>query len=84
LDWVATVPPTVRLTEENFGKHSGVLFGWIWASHQLGAATAAFGGGFIYTLVGNYTPFFIAGGFVSILAASLVLRIRKLENGDIQ
>ena len=45
LDWVATVPPTVRLTAERFGaERSNVTFGWIFAAHQLGAATAAFGG----------------------------------------
>ena len=44
LDWIATVPPTVRLAAQNFGRErSGVVFGWIFASHQIGAAVAAFG-----------------------------------------
>ncbi len=46
LDWVATVPPTVQLTAERFGaERSNLTFGWIFAAHQLGAATAAFGAG---------------------------------------
>ena len=46
LDWVATVPPTVRLTVERFGaEKANLTFGWIFAAHQLGAATAAFGAG---------------------------------------
>ena len=45
LDWVATVPPTVRLTAERFGaEKANLTFGWIFTAHQLGAATAAFGG----------------------------------------
>jgi len=50
LDWVATIPPTVRLTSDAFGReNSGVIYGWIVASHQLGAALAAFGAGSIRT-----------------------------------
>ena len=46
LDWIATVPPTVRLTSEAFGReNTGVVYGWIGASHQLGASMAAFGAG---------------------------------------
>ena len=50
LDWIATVPPTVRLTSEAFGReNTGVIYGWIGASHQLGASMAAFGAGAIRT-----------------------------------
>ena len=50
LDWIATVPPTVRLTTEAFGReNTGVIYGWIGASHQLGASMAAFGAGAIRT-----------------------------------
>ena len=46
LDWIATVPPTVRLTAQRFGpERANLVFGWIFAGHQLGAATAAFGAG---------------------------------------
>jgi len=50
LDWVATVPPTARLAADTFGRENvGIMFGWIAASHQLGAATAAYGGGLLHT-----------------------------------
>src|SRR5256885_10844731 len=41
LDWVATVPPTVALCREYFGASGPVVFGWVFASHQVGAAFAA-------------------------------------------
>src|SRR5262249_4837300 len=54
LDWVATVPPTARLTADTFGRENvGIMFGWIAASHQLGAATAAYGGGLLRTWLGD-------------------------------
>jgi predicted MFS family arabinose efflux permease len=64
LDWVATVPPTVRLASEAFGReNTGVVYGWISASHQLGASLAAFGAGAIRTGLGDYrVAFWIAGG----------------------
>jgi sugar phosphate permease len=64
LDWIATVPPTVRLTTEAFGReNTGVVYGWIGASHQLGASLAAFGAGAIRTSLGDYRiAFWIAGG----------------------
>ncbi|MHB1167016.1 MAG: hypothetical protein ACYC0N_00565 [Carboxydocellales bacterium] len=77
LDWVATVPPTVRLTTEVFGKQSGVVFGWIWASHQLGAATAALGGGALRTWLGDYQITFISAGLLAIMASGLVINIRR-------
>src|SRR5207253_5413464 len=63
LDWVATVPPTVRLTSESFGReNTGVIYGWIGASHQLGASMAAIGAGSIRTVAGDYrAAFWIAG-----------------------
>ena len=66
LDWVATVPPTVRLTGEAFGReNTGVVYGWIAASHQLGASLAAFGAGAIRTGLGDYSvAFWIAGGLL--------------------
>jgi len=77
LDWVATVPPTVRLCSDVFGKQSGVIFGWIWASHQLGAATAAFGGGILHTWFGNYTFIFIFAGILCATASGFVLQINR-------
>ena len=63
LDWIATVPPTVKLTAETFGReNTGVIYGWIGASHQLGASLAAFGAGWIRTNLGDYQlAFWMAG-----------------------
>ncbi|MGW5956782.1 MFS transporter [Methylorubrum thiocyanatum] len=74
LDWVATVPPTVKLTADRFGERANLVFGWVFAGHQLGAACAAYGAGFSRTVYASYLPaFFIAGGLCLIAAAALVL-----------
>ncbi|HWK97355.1 MAG TPA: MFS transporter [Pseudolabrys sp.] len=78
LDWIATVPPTVKLTADRFGREkAGMVFGWIFCGHQIGAATAAYGGGLIRTEYSTYLPaFFIAGAFC-LLAAVLALCINR-------
>jgi sugar phosphate permease len=69
LDWIATVPPTVRLASEAFGReNTGVIYGWISASHQLGASAAAFGAGAIRTLLGDYQLAFWISGMLCIVA----------------
>jgi MFS family permease len=84
LDWVATVPPTVRLTADVFGKGNvGVMFGWIAAAHQMGAATAAFGAGALRTWLGSYQVAFMASGLLCLLAAGLVIRIGQASKGDL-
>ncbi|WP_341526874.1 MFS transporter [Nostoc sp. UHCC 0302] len=76
LDWIATVPPTVRLVSNVFGKENvGVMFGWIVAGHQLGAATAAFGAGALRTWLGSYFQAFILSGILCLIAAVFVLQI---------
>lgn len=78
LDWVATVPPTVRLTSDVFGKANGsIMYGWIFASHQLGAAVAAFGAGTLYTWLGDYSSSFWLAGLFCLVASGMVLRISK-------
>ena len=74
LDWVATVPATVKLTTEAFGReNTGVVYGWIGASHQLGASLAAFGAGAIRTEFGDYRlAFLIAGGLCLVASAAFV------------
>lgn len=74
LDWVATVPPTVRLTSESFGReNTGVVYGWISASHQLGASMAAFGAGTIRTTTGDYRmAFWIAGALCIAAGVSFI------------
>jgi MFS family permease len=78
LDWIATVPPTVKLTADRFGRErAGMVFGWVFVGHQLGAATAALGAGFSRTEFASYLPAFFAAGALCILAAALVLMIAK-------
>src|SRR6202034_3426854 len=78
LDWIATVPPTVRLTAQRFGpERAGMVFGWIFAGHQIGAATAAFGAGLSRTLLLSYLPAFFAAGALCIIAAALTLAISR-------
>ncbi len=70
LDWVATVPPTVALCTRRFGTAAGpVVFGWVFAGHQIGAAVAAWGAGFLRDSTGSYLPAFIVAGFGCIVAA---------------
>ncbi len=75
LDWVATVPPTVKLAADNFGREkAGLAFGWIFAGHQLGAATAAFGAGALRGDYDTYMPALqIAGGMCLLAALSVIL-----------
>ena len=78
LDWIATVPPTVRLTAQRFGpERAGLVFGWIFAGHQLGAAMAAFGAGLSRTELNSYLPAFFVAGALCVVAAGLVLMISK-------
>ena len=78
LDWIATVPPTVKLTADRFGREkAGMVFGWIFAGHQIGAASAAFGAGLIRTEYSTYLPAFFIAGALCIIAALLVLTVRK-------
>src|SRR6202035_1931913 len=78
LDWIATVPPTVKLTADRFGpERANVVFGWIFAGHQLGAASAAYGAGLSRTLLATYLPAFFAAGALCIVAALIVLAISR-------
>jgi MFS family permease len=78
LDWIATVPPTVRLTAQSFGaERANLVFGWIFAGHQLGAGTAAFGAGLSRTLLASYLPAFFVAGALCLFAAALVLAISR-------
>ena len=80
LDWVATVPPTVALTADTFGRERvGIVFGWIFASHQLGAACAAWAAGASRQWLGTYDYAFVSGGALCLLAAALSLRIGRRE-----
>lgn len=76
LDWIATVPPTVKLTVTHFGPmHANVIFGWVFAGHQLGAATAAYGAGLTRVQFASYLPAFVVAGLLCLIAAVLVLTL---------
>lgn len=76
LDWVATVPPTVKLAGNVFGEENAALmFGWIAASHQIGAATVAWLAGIVRTQTGDYATAFLSAGLLCILAAFLAVFI---------
>ncbi len=78
LDWIATVPPTVKLTTEAFGReNTGVVYGWIGASHQLGASLAAFGAGAIRTELGDYRMAFLVAGALCLVAGVSFLTIGR-------
>lgn len=78
LDWIATVPPTLRLTTEAFGERdAGIVFGWIVAGHQLGAASAAWMAGAIREAQGSYLMAFVISGITGLIAAVIALRIGK-------
>jgi predicted MFS family arabinose efflux permease len=80
LDWVATVPPTVAITADTFGRERvGIVFGWIFASHQIGAAFAAWAAGASRTWFGTYNYAFVSAGGLCLLAAALSLRIGRHE-----
>ena len=78
LDWIATVPPTVRLTAQRFGpERANLVFGWIFAGHQLGAGVAAFGAGLSRTIYATYVPAFFVAGVLCIVAALITLAIAR-------
>jgi MFS family permease len=82
LDWIATVPPTLRLANAAFGdKAAPIVFGWIATGHQLGAASAAFFAGALRTSFGNYVEALIVAGAAAILAALLALFIARPMQG---
>src|SRR3954453_12614990 len=79
LDWVATVPPTIVLCRNFFGSSTPVVFGWVFASHQLGAAVAAAGAGRLRDVQGDYDlAFYLASG-LCFVAAVLCANVRKVQ-----
>jgi MFS family permease len=78
LDWIATVPPTLRLATDAFGpERAPIIFGWIGAGHQVGAALTAFGAGWIRTNLGDYQLAFWSSGALCLLAAALALQVGR-------
>jgi MFS family permease len=78
LDWIATVPPTVNISRQIFGiEKSVVVYGWIFAAHQLGSAVAAGGAGIVYKMFNSYTWAFALAGMFCLLASLFVIVIKK-------
>jgi len=78
LDWIATVPPTVRLAADAFGKDDApIVFGWVMAAHQVGAGLAALGAGLVRTELGDYRLAFIVSGTMCLGAALLALAVGR-------
>ncbi|GHH06990.1 MFS transporter [Streptomyces lanatus] len=83
LDWVATVPPTVALCREQYGDDSAIVFGWVLASHQVGAALVAFLGGVARDAFGSYDMVWYAAGALCAVAALMALVIRRRTTDDL-
>nr|WP_260146512.1 MFS transporter [Streptomyces sp. 2132.2] len=77
LDWVATVPPTIALCREHYGQDSAIVFGWVLASHQVGAALVAFLGGLARDAFGSYDLVWYASGALCAMAALMAMVIRR-------
>jgi MFS family permease len=78
LDWVATVPPTIALCRKIAGpERVGVVFAWVFCSHQFGAAFAAWGAGFSRSWLGSYEPAFLIAGVLGVTAAMLSLMVGR-------
>jgi predicted MFS family arabinose efflux permease len=78
LDWIATVPPTLKLATDAFGKDDApIVYGWVFASHQVGAGIVALGAGIIRTTMGDYRLAFEASGMLCLVAALLALAINR-------
>lgn len=78
LDWVATVPPTVRLSGDVLDRARGPLvFGWTFTAHQLGGAVAAIGAGVARDAFATYVPAFAFAGVACLLAAGAVISVGR-------
>lgn len=77
LDWVATVPPTAAICRETFGADGSVVFGWVFAAHQLGAAAAAVTAGALRDATGHYTYAWLGAAAMCTIAAIISATIRR-------
>lgn len=78
LDYIATVPPTVALVADRFGRRNvGIVYGWVFAAHMIGAAIAAWAAGIVRDSVGDYAPAFVAAGWIAIIAGFAALGIKR-------
>jgi sugar phosphate permease len=77
LDWVATVPPTAALCREVYGEAGSVVFGWVFAAHQIGAAVASVGAGVIRDATGQYTVAWVGAACLCLVAAFASTRVGR-------
>jgi sugar phosphate permease len=78
LDYIATVPPTVALCADAFGRRNvGIVYGWVFAAHMFGAAISAWTAGVVRESVGDYAAAFVAAGWIAIVAGFAALAIRR-------
>ncbi|BAU85226.1 major facilitator superfamily permease [Streptomyces laurentii] len=84
LDWVATVPPTIALCREHYGADSAIVFGWVLASHQVGAGVVAFAGGLARDTFGSYDVVWYASGALCAVAALMALVIRRRGKDSVE
>jgi sugar phosphate permease len=85
LDYIATVPPTVALVADTFGRRNvGSVFGWVFFSHQVGAALAAYLGGLARVQLGDYGLAFLVAGLLAMFGALLALRINRRPTAPAQ
>lgn len=83
LDWVATVPPTIALCIQHFGRDRGPLvYGWVFAGHQIGGALAAWGAGALHDSSGSYKPAFVVAAVCCLVAAAGVMAIRRPDEHE--
>ncbi|HVO91611.1 MAG TPA: MFS transporter [Terriglobales bacterium] len=84
LDWFATVPPSMAITADTFGRQNvGRVYGWIFMSHQIGAAIMASTAGMLRTWVGDYQLAFLSGGLIAMIAAGLALQIKTIRQPQV-
>lgn len=78
LDYIATVPPTVALLADRFGRmHVGTVFGWVFFAHQIGAASASYLGGVSRDALGDYTLAFLTASALAVMAALMALAVNR-------
>ncbi len=77
LDWVATVPPTVALCRQAFGDAGTIVFGWVFAAHQLGAAAASVAAGFVRDVTGDYALAWFSAAGLCVVAAVIPLAVTR-------
>jgi predicted MFS family arabinose efflux permease len=77
LDWVATVPPTVALCRQHFGEDGAIVFGWVLASHQVGAGLVALGAGLVRDNLGSYDAAWFAAGGLCLVAVVMAYFIQR-------